>query len=129
MERVETAFVFASACHKHLADITPGALVNSLVNTDVVVDSAAVVKVAIRRKARASACKPWHFPTLIPSPNRDLVPEPQQSGLVVLVEIVDVKTAVVALDLAHALIAPMLFCVTYAMAMSAVVATVEPMCF
>ena len=54
MERIETGFVFAWACHKHFADIAPGALVNRFMNTDVVI-GLVVVQRAVRREAYAFA--------------------------------------------------------------------------
>ena len=108
MERVETVLVFARACDKHLANISPGTLVDCLVDVDIVI-CPGFIKRAIRRKTHPPGSKPGYFPALIPFTNRDLVPESKKSGLVILVEVVDVKTTVVVLDFASAFIAPVLF--------------------
>ena len=107
MERVETVFIFARACDKHFANISPSALVDCLVDIDIVICPGFIER-AIRREAHSPGSQPGYLPTFIPFTNRDLIPECKQSGLVVFVEVVDVKTTVVILDFTYTLVTPML---------------------
>ena len=107
MERIETIPVFARACDKHLANVSPGTLVDCLVDIDIVI-CPGFIKRAIRRKTHSPGSQPGYFPALIPFTNRNLVPESKKSGLVILVEVVDVKTTVVVLDFTSTFVAPML---------------------
>ena len=74
MERVETVFIFTRACDKHLADISPGALVDDFMDADITVVFG-IKACAVRRKTHALTTKPWNFPALIPVTNRDLFPD------------------------------------------------------
>ena len=104
MQRVEAARVLARPGDPCVAYVPPGALVDQLVDIDVLSEPFAV-QGPVGREGNPFLV-PLHHPALIKPTMRDAPPEGLIPDLVVAVEVVDVKPTDVGLDLESAVVTP-----------------------
>lgn len=104
MQRVEAPGVLARPGDPRITYVPPGALVDQLVDVDVLSEPLAV-QGPVGREGNPFLV-PFHHPALIKPTMGDAPPEGLISDLVVAVEVVDIKTTDVGLDLESAVVTP-----------------------
>lgn len=108
MQRIRALVVAAQACDHHVPHISPGALVDRLMDVHVLRFVSAVSR-PVGRKAHSLGCcatRGLHLPAVFREADGDLLPELGVFVFVVSVQVVDIEAADVAQDLLRTLVTP-----------------------